>query len=232
MHHETKKKSGGQCRSHNTTDWLIIADGEPLLKSTTQQWAKNKSILVLDGALPTVLDDEITPQIVMGDFDSVDPTLLNKIKENHAIKFIQDTNKNTTDLEKALHYLSAINATSVTLCHATGRRLDHTLYNLRLLKRFHAMFEQLQIITALEKIYFFSDCTIQLFSKTKQPLALLAFPNATIHSTHLEYELHNLELKFSIQESISNAILPGEATIKIRGDVLLLISHSTKIVRC
>ena len=80
MQNEKKKKRGGQCRSHNTTDWLIIADGEPLLKSTTQQWAKNKSILVLDGALPTVLDDEITPQIVMGDFDSVDPTLLNKIK--------------------------------------------------------------------------------------------------------------------------------------------------------
>ncbi|EKD77089.1 MAG: hypothetical protein ACD_42C00484G0004 [uncultured bacterium] len=210
-------------------DWLIIADGESLIKSAVQKIAQDKSIIVLDGALSQVLDYKITPLILIGDFDSIDLALLETIKKNKRITVIHDTNQNTTDLEKALNYLCDKQPNSVSICHATGKRLDHTLYNLRLLKRFHHQLNQLKIITALETIYFFSDSIVYLSAQTKEPLALLAFPKATIHSTNLEYELTHVTLEFSVKESISNTILPGNAIINIQGDALLMISHATQL---
>src|SRR3989338_1045232 len=210
-------------------DWLIIADGESLIKSAVQKIAQDKSIIVLDGALSQVLDYKITPLILIGDFDSIDLALLETIKKNKRITVIHDTNQNTTDLEKALNYLCDKQPNSVSICHATGKRLDHTLYNLRLLKRFHNQLNQLKIITALETIYFFSDSIVYLSAQTKEPLALLAFPKATIHSTNLEYELTHVTLEFSVKESISNTILPGTAIITLQGDALLMISHATQL---
>lgn len=210
-------------------NWLIIADSEPLVKSQTQAFAHNKSIIALDGALSCVLDFGITPHVVIGDFDSVDPEQLSCVQKNTQIDCIFDPNQNTTDLEKALNYLCPSKPHSVTICHATGKRLDHTLYNLRLLKRFHGRLNQLKIVTSLEAIYFFSNQTIYLAADTKQPLALLAFPEAIIQSSGLEYELNNLKLQFGIQESTSNALSREKAVISIQGEVLLITSHATII---
>jgi thiamine pyrophosphokinase len=208
-------------------NWLIIADGEPLTKLEAQKLARDKLIIVLDGALSQALDYGITPNILIGDFDSLDTKLLKTMKKN--IEIVHDTNQHTTDLEKALNYLCKINPHSVNICHATGRRLDHTLYNLRLLKRYHNLLNNITLTTTREKIYFLHNCTVNLFTNTNQPLALLAFQKATIQSKNLQYELNNLTLEFAVQESISNTLLPGNATLKVQGDALVIISHSVTI---
>lgn len=207
-------------------DWLIIADGAPLPTITLQTLAQNKCVMILDGALSQIAQYSITPDIIIGDFDSVDAETLKQYEKNSQIQIVHDIDQSTTDLEKALHYLCAINPRSVTICNALGKRSDHTLYNLRLLKRFHEKLSHMQMITEHEKIIFVRDTTIRLSSSHKQIISLFGFPNAAISSTNLKYELNNLALEFAAQESISNIMLPGETTITVQGDALLIFDNT------
>ena len=209
--------------------WLIIADGEPLPKETTKNLAASKKIIALDGALKVCLDYDIIPAICMGDFDSIDDDLMAYAKENYSIEFIKNTCQNSTDLEKALIYLETIKSESITICHATGWRLDHSLYNLRLLQRFHQKFNSLVLMTQLEKVYFIKDQTITLSGSKNDALALLSFPEARITSSGLKYDMNNFQLKHGVSESTSNALENETAIIDVQGEVLLLISHQTQI---
>lgn len=209
-------------------DWLIIADGVPLPTSAIQTLAQDKCVMVLDGALSQITQYHITPTVIIGDFDSVDAKILKQYEKNPYSQIVHDTDQHTTDLEKALHYLCKINPRSVTICNALGKRSDHTLYNLRLLKRFHEKLSHLRMITEHESISFARDTTIQFSSSCKQIISFFGFPSATISSTNLEYEFNNFKLEFAVQESISNVILPGETTITIQGDVLLVVYDNTQ----
>lgn len=210
-------------------NWLIIADGEPLSKAKTQRLAKNKSVIALDGALKVCLDYEILPDLVMGDFDALSEDFIKEVKTKYNIPFERTPCQNSTDLEKALHYLYDHHAKNICICHATGRRLDHTLYNLRLLKRFHNKFTSLEIITEIEKIYFIKDTEIILQGEKDDPVAILGFPEAKITSRGLTYDMQTYELKLGHNESTSNKLKNDSATLQVFGDALLLISHNISL---
>ena len=211
------------------TQWLIIANGDPLEKDKIKALTENKSIIALDGALTQCLECDIIPDIVIGDFDSLDIDLVETFKDHHHITFIKNNCQNTTDLDKALSYLFKINAEDITIAHATGRRLDHSLYNLRLLKKFHETFKYLKVITSREKAYFLKDQNCKLSGPINQAVALLSFPKAIINSVGLKYDMQDYELNFSFNESTSNSLGKTIASIEVQGEALLLISHEIEL---
>jgi thiamine pyrophosphokinase len=205
-------------------DWLIIANGEPLPIGQLLDLAKNKSVMMLDGAFKMPLLSYLKPDVVLGDFDSGPIT-----NEDKTIKVVHTPDQDATDLEKGLKYLENLSVDTVTIANATGWRLDHTLYNLRLLKRFNEKFKSLILYTALEKVVYVADKSITLQAQNSQPVALLGFTEAIVNSSGLEYEMKNLSLRFGIQESTSNRLHSLTATLEIKGEVLLLISHETEL---
>jgi len=213
----------------NKKNWLVIANGKTLSKRQLQQLAVQKSIMVLDGAWMRVKDWPINVDIVLGDFDSIDQRELSR---RHAANFIHTPDQSRSDLEKALLYLIPLKPDSVTLCQATGLRMDHTLFNLRLLKRFHQDFQSLYLVTETEKIYFLRDQHVRIQVAEKQPLALMAFPEAIINSVGLEYDMKDYPLTFAYQESISNAVVAQLADIDVKGEALLITSHASELKAC
>lgn len=212
--------------------WLIIANGEPLKKADTKTLAKGKRVIALDGAFNTCIEYGIVPDICIGDFDSIDETKIDKAKEHHTTEFIHITSQDSTDLEKGLNYAYKHGAQHVTICHATGWRLDHSLYNLRLLKRFHGTFKSLMMITKLEKIFFIKDQSIQLSGAIDDAVALLSFPKAVVTSSGLTYDMNQYELKHGISESTSNSLAQQQASIRVEGEALLLISQAVAATIC
>lgn len=208
-------------------EWLVIAHGEPLPAEQLRKLAENKAVLVLDGALQTVLQRGIQPQIVLGDFDSIPPDV--KKAEAQSFVWLHQSDQETTDLEKALQYLDNIKASSVTITHAVGWRLDHSLHNLRLLKRFHQAFKSLVLMTALEQVFYLENQAVTLKADDPQPLAVLAFTEAEVSSRGLQYEMQSLPLQFAVQESISNYLQALAGEIVVKGGVLLLCSHDTRV---
>jgi thiamine pyrophosphokinase len=75
----------------------------------------------------------ITPDYVLGDFDSVSSEEMAEILGCGAEKRVLNPIKDETDLEAALRWAVDINPDSVLIFGATGGRMDHTLANLQLL---------------------------------------------------------------------------------------------------
>jgi len=213
----------------NHKAWLIIANGEPLADHITKGFSANRHLIALDGALKQCLASGIVPNICIGDFDSLDPAIIDKSRSEYDIQFIRNPCQNSTDLEKALNYLHTIAADDILICHATGWRLDHTLYNLRLLKRFHQKFKSISLITENEKTFFIKNQNIKLSGPKNEAVALLSFPKAIINSKGLKYDMEDYLLDHGFSESTSNALEKGVAYINIQGEVLLILSHDISI---
>lgn len=204
-------------------EWLIIANGEPLPAAMLQHLAKHKMVMALDGSLATVLHSGLQPQLVLGDFDSVDRQ---QMKAQLPIcQWQYEPDQSMTDLEKGLVYLNKIGIQQVVITQALGQRLDHSLYNLRLLKKFHRLFNSLKIISEYEQVCYVENQIITLrTSDYPQRLSLLAFTEAEVSSKGLEYEMHALRLRFAEQESISNTLINNHGQLEIKGGCLLLSS--------
>ncbi|MBU2500048.1 thiamine diphosphokinase [bacterium] len=74
-----------------------------------------------------------TPDVVIGDFDSLAGRLLDG---RLGPRYLQVIDQYTTDSEKALLFLVDQGFEEAVLLGATGWRLDHTLFNCHLLERF------------------------------------------------------------------------------------------------
>lgn len=210
-------------------NWLIIANGEKVSKKQLHNFAQDKKILALDGAILSCLKKDIVPDIVLGDFDSLSFKQIHHWKKEYSIEFIHTPDQNATDLKKALNYLIPLSPHSVIICQATGLRLDHSLYNLRLLKSNYHLFNNIALYTAREKVFFIHNQHFHLTATKPQPMALLGFPKALITSKGLKYNMEKWPLEFGLQESTSNYLIAPTADIIVEGDALLIISHATQV---
>lgn len=106
---------------------LLIGNGETLPADFLRAQAKRADfILAADGGADRALSCGITPDIVIGDLDSVSSAAKKQLGND---KFIFVDNQNNTDLEKALDYLTKHNCKKCVICGFTGGRMDFTLGN-------------------------------------------------------------------------------------------------------
>ena len=85
------------------------------------------SIIAVDQGLEQCLKMKISPNWVVGDFDSVDPKILAKISPEKIIQL--KTEKDFTDLEAAIEKAKSLER-PMFIFGALGERLDHTLGNI------------------------------------------------------------------------------------------------------
>ncbi|MBE6421405.1 MAG: thiamine diphosphokinase [Elusimicrobium sp.] len=109
------------------THTLLIGNGETLPAKTLKELAQKADfVLAADGGANRALACKVTPDLVIGDLDSVSPSTQKKLS-SEKILFVD--NQNNTDLEKALDYLSQNGCKSCTVAGFAGGRLDFTLGN-------------------------------------------------------------------------------------------------------
>lgn len=97
------------------------------------------TIVAVDRGLETCSKTGITPNVIVGDFDSASTMVVKKYKVAAHIKNIEFVNlevhKDFTDTQVAVDYAIEHGATEICLSGATGTRIDHTYANIGLLKR-------------------------------------------------------------------------------------------------
>lgn len=91
-------------------------------------------IIVADGALEQVDRLRIQFQYLVGDFDTIDPQILQRY-ENDPTLYVERhiPEKNETDSELAMWVALSGNPDQIDILGATGGRMDHTLGNIELL---------------------------------------------------------------------------------------------------
>ena len=118
-------------------DFLIIANGPFIAKHMLIEALRNKRSVALDGAVNKLREHSIKPDVILGDFDSInkDSRALygihlpaaseNPYVGNESVLIVPALDQNFTDLEKAICYCDDQGAKSITIICASGGREDH-----------------------------------------------------------------------------------------------------------
>ena len=103
---------------------IVVLNGEPPSASLLKKWVAQGPLYVADGGSASCLNAGITPRIVVGDFDSMDPESFPSHWERMSLP-----DQNASDFQKVLSVLPP-HPSELVILGGLGRRLDHTLTNL------------------------------------------------------------------------------------------------------
>ena len=189
-------------------------------------------VIAADGGAATALSYSCTPSIVVGDFDSLDPTLQEQLREQ-GIHLIQAAiEKNETDTELAVQVAIERGARAITLLGALGgARFDHTMANILLLADIEAV--PTRIIDGPSICWLLRGpglTTISGHVGDLLSLLPLTLEASDIRTTGLYYPLHGETLYFGKPRGVSNVLTGESARVSLeRGMLLIIHTDSTEL---
>lgn len=213
-------------------DALILVNGE-IPRQERWHTLPYRVLICTDGAAITLKDLALTPDVIIGDMDSISDTPLNATVDALKLQFpkteiIGLVDQNTTDFEKALIYSEEKKFQRLVCVGILGKSADHSIYNLSLLARFGGALELLALSvsdTESQWIFPLRSNTI-LHTEPHHTLSFLAFPEATITTNGLQWELEDTKLTQAKQHSIRNKTLKQTIHIKCQGHCLAFLTSS------
>ncbi len=135
---------------------VIISGGDinlELLKNYLKKHS-NQTIIAVDKGLEALYKLNIIPNHVVGDLDSVNYNILNYYKSNSKIEFHEYIpEKDFTDTDIALNLAISLKPSNITILGALGKRMDHALANIHVLKNALEAGIPCQILDVNNKIY-------------------------------------------------------------------------------
>ena len=200
---------------------LIIANGEPIATSKLCMLSKSKTILALDGGYHQAIAANLDVDYLLGDFDSLNQAALAQAKKT-GVMIHPTPNQDQTDLEKALSFCKKHHYQNIHICSALGKKTDHMLYNIHLLKQFYQKDHPIFIHTNTELLTIAYNQTITLQGHIGDGIAIFGAPKCTVSGPDLKYPLDNLTLTHFKQASVSNALTQNTATLIIDGYALII----------
>lgn len=206
---------------------LVISSGEindyTLLKKLIDE---NDYIVCADGGIDHIMKIEKIPNIVLGDLDSISDSGIQYIKDkNIKIKKFPAI-KDNTDSELAIMYLFDLGMEELTLIGGSGTRLDHTLANVFLMKKFNKDNKFLRIVDDNNIInYVLDEIKINRLHNRFVSIIPLSPEGIIVSLNGFKYPLKNQYIEFSSTLAISNEIIHDNAYVTIhKGEALVFES--------
>ena len=203
---------------------VIIANGDVEYTSDIIKIIKNAQMIIsADGGARHLRTLNISPHVMIGDFDSISPDNYSFFKKKQ-IKILNfPLKKNHTDTELCVSYALENKASDITLLGVTGSRLDHTLANIFLLKKLAKLNIEARIINKHNEIFIVTDF-IELKGNPRELLSIIPVTqNVTgVTLTGLEYPLKNASMQMGDSLGISNVFKESVVSISIKKGVLIV----------
>ena len=169
----------------------------------------------------------ILPDLILGDFDSVDEESY-AYSQNKCPERMEQfpTHKDETDTELALLRAIAAGADDVTMIGATGTRLDHVMGNIQMLKLALDKGIICQIVDAHNRIRMVKKhAELKKADQFGKYVSLLPFTQEVTGITlkGFAYEVEDYTLVSGIARGVSNEISEDTAEITCKDGILLVI---------
>lgn len=166
-----------------------------------------------------------TPDIAVGDFDSVSPEALQEIQSKSKITITCDAvNKDLTDSEMAFDIAMDQQPDSIVLFGVTGSRLDHSLASIHMMTK--ALQHQISCYLIDSNNYVTltgSQTLIQDMGYTYVSLLPLTPEVTGITLEGFQYPLTDATLKIGQSLGVSNKLISSSGIVTIRSGLLLVI---------
>jgi len=182
------------------------------------------SLIATDGAANGLLQIGRIPDIIIGDLDSFDATLLPP-NSHTKILCIPDQDKN--DFEKALEYCLSQHFEHIVIYGIHGGDFEHSLNNVSVLWKYVDSFTNITILDSLSRIAVpvSSDFSSHAFLQD-EIISLIPFPHARLTTQGLEWELQNEVLELSVREGARNRCLSNSLHISVHEGRFLFFCDS------
>ncbi len=202
---------------------VVVADAPGVdLSPFAGLLAQADLIIAADGGARYLLARDILPHVAIGDFDSLEPHLLDQLHQAGVEVLRHSVHKDETDLELAL--LTAIDrgATCVHVLAALGGRPDQHLANLQLLT--HPSLAQADVrLLHREWEVFAVRRHARIYGLSGEIISLLPMTEAVtgIVTEGLYYPLRSETLRLGPARGVSNRLIDAEAQVFVDSGILL-----------
>jgi thiamine pyrophosphokinase len=181
-------------------------------------------VICADGGTQHALALGLEPDVVIGDLDSLSPTVQQHVERCGARIIAHPRSKDETDLELALLYAADHGATRIVVLGARGGRIDHELGNLLLLAHPRLAGIDVQMCFGNQRVSVIQD-QVKVEGQVGDLLSLLPIGGDAhgVSAVGLEYALNDETLCFGPARGISNVFVSPTAFVSVREGVLWAI---------
>ena len=208
---------------------VIIVNG-PAPDLTLARWhlQPGDRVICADGGAQHAQAMGITPDVVIGDMDSITPALRADLERVGVRFIIHPIDKDETDLELALRLAITEGATEIDVLAVWGGRLDQSLANLLLLARPEFAPVRVRAVTDNEVVWPVSAgqvTTIQ--GAVGDTLSLIPLSPVVKHVTltGVKWPLQDAILHFGSTWTMSNVLTEDEAQVQVGGGMVLVVQQ-------
>ena len=211
------------------TTVMIFANGDLQNPDKIKQLASRaEKIIAADGGLVHIQALGLTPDLLIGDLDSVTPEQIRWAEEQGAEVRRFSPDKNETDLELALMAAAETVVSQILIVAALGGRLDQTLSNIFLLNLPVLANLDVRIDDGQQEVILVHE-SIDLTGQEGELVSLLPLSPIVrgITTTGLKYPLEDDSLVFYHSRGMSNRMTGDKAHIEFQSGILICI-HERK----
>lgn len=184
-------------------------------------------ILAADAGMEFLYRMKIMPDIIVGDFDSADPEILDYFRAQEQIDICAlPTVKNDTDTEFAIREAIRRGAKEITILGGTGTRIDHVLGNIALLGIGLEPGVKIELLDPYNRVRMIDGpITLRRAEQYGRYLSLIPFSDTVtgVTVTGVKYPLTDAAMGGFNSLGVSNEIVEEEAHISLTSGQLLLV---------
>ena len=168
---------------------VILANGKFPEHPIPLSYLKGAEMVICcDGAARNLIEFGIEPTAIVGDIDSLDEEILS----GFADRLFRDSDQETNDLTKAVHWCVQRKIGNVIILGATGLREDHTIGNISLLADYSKLLK-IRMVTDTGELVTLSGSS-KLDSFPGQQISIFSInPLTEITSEGLKYPLNKMK---------------------------------------
>lgn len=211
---------------------LMICGGAPPSKELFErirfEFAPD-CLIAVDYGAAFLFECGVTPDLLVGDFDSIDENILEYYQTKCEIIGLREE-KDETDSEVALRIAAERGTTQLVLLGATGGRIDHTVANMYLLIDADRINIFAKMIDQNQEIFIISD-HYEFLNMQKHTVSLLPASDiaSAIRTEGFYYPLYHEDLKMGDVRGMSNMIISQNASVSVEKGCLFCIINYLSI---
>ncbi len=211
----TDAVNGGKC--------LIIAGGEPCSMPAAEDFSL---IIAVDKGMEYAKEAGIMPDILIGDFDSVDPLVLEEAGNSLSVKtIILPEHKNDSDLQSAVKHALEQGFKELVICCVMGGRLDHMIANLQVASYAVHRGATCHLIGENDEAFVFSNKIMFFPRREGFSFSVFALSDRCegVDISGARYTVSGFSLTNNLSRGLSNEWASDQITISVKKGVLAVI---------
>lgn len=207
--------------------FLIITGGnikEEIIKKTLKN-NNFETVIAVDKGLEILEKLQIKPNHIIGDFDSINNTILEKYQKESLQIHRLNPEKDFTDTHMAIKLAENLGAKDITILGAIGTRMDHTIANIHILKELLDMNINTKIINENNEIELIKTNTEIIKDTNYKYVSIIPLTTTVTGITlkGMKYCLENATLSIGQSIGVSNEQIENIAYIEFKTGILILI---------